>query len=127
MRQSEPSVYRKIATGEIPAVRLGGGRSALRIPASELEAWLFAPAGGPSVHSTASRSAAESAAQGESSSPPPAQVAAAAWVRGAMLGGSFVVRLDDPLDALDVVGMNESRAISLSLALSRLRALEGKP
>ena len=38
--QSKFSVYRKIAAGTIPAIRLGGGRSALRVRSSELERWL---------------------------------------------------------------------------------------
>ena len=38
--QSKFSVYRKIAAGVIPAVRLGDGRSALRIRESELREWL---------------------------------------------------------------------------------------
>jgi len=38
--QSKWSVYRKVAAGTIPAVRLGGGRSALRVREAELERWL---------------------------------------------------------------------------------------
>jgi excisionase family DNA binding protein len=38
--QSKFSVYRKIAAGVIPAVRLGDGRSALRVREAELERWL---------------------------------------------------------------------------------------
>ncbi|MBA2631080.1 MAG: helix-turn-helix domain-containing protein [Thermoleophilaceae bacterium] len=38
---SEPTVRRRIASGEIPAVRLStAGRGAVRIPADGLEAWL---------------------------------------------------------------------------------------
>jgi excisionase family DNA binding protein len=33
-------VYRRIQEGEIPAIRLGSGRAALRIPRAELEHWL---------------------------------------------------------------------------------------
>jgi excisionase family DNA binding protein len=36
-RQHPATIYRKIAAGEIPAVRLGEGLSALRIPRAELE------------------------------------------------------------------------------------------
>ncbi len=36
-RQHIATVYRKIHTGEIRAVRLGGGTSAWRIPRAELE------------------------------------------------------------------------------------------
>jgi excisionase family DNA binding protein len=39
------TIYRKIARGEIPAVRLGSESNAsLRVPADELERWLFAEA-----------------------------------------------------------------------------------
>lgn len=39
---SELTVRRRIATGEIPAVRLGAaGRAAVRIPEDALEAWLL--------------------------------------------------------------------------------------
>ena len=38
--QSKWSVYRKIAAGTIPAIRLGAGRSALRVREVELERWL---------------------------------------------------------------------------------------
>src|SRR4029453_9381615 len=39
-RQHPATIYRKVAAGEIPAVRLGDGLSALRIPRRELEARL---------------------------------------------------------------------------------------
>jgi excisionase family DNA binding protein len=39
-RQHPATVYRKIASGTIPSVRLGNGTSALRIPRAELEARL---------------------------------------------------------------------------------------
>jgi excisionase family DNA binding protein len=39
---SRRTVERKIAAGEIPALRLGGARSPLRIDEAELEAWLYA-------------------------------------------------------------------------------------
>jgi excisionase family DNA binding protein len=38
---SEPTVRRRIRAGEIPAVRLGGPGSAVRIPRAGLEAWLW--------------------------------------------------------------------------------------
>jgi excisionase family DNA binding protein len=41
LRQSERSVRRKVRSGEIPAVRLGGPGAPLRVPADELEAWLY--------------------------------------------------------------------------------------
>jgi excisionase family DNA binding protein len=40
--QSRWTVYRKIATGQLPAVRLGDGRSALRVSEASLERWLYA-------------------------------------------------------------------------------------
>ena len=43
LRLSKPSVYRKIAAGDIPALRLGNGVGPLRIPEDELEAWLYGP------------------------------------------------------------------------------------
>ncbi len=36
-KQHPATIYRKVAAGEIPAVRLGGGTSALRIPRAALE------------------------------------------------------------------------------------------
>jgi excisionase family DNA binding protein len=40
LRQDRATIYRKIAGGVIPAVRLDYGRGALRVPADELDAWL---------------------------------------------------------------------------------------
>lgn len=37
---SVPTVRRKIAAGELPAVQLGGPGTAIRIPHARLEAWL---------------------------------------------------------------------------------------
>lgn len=37
-RQHRATIYRKVAAGEIPSVRLGGESAALRIPRSALEA-----------------------------------------------------------------------------------------
>lgn len=40
--QSKSAIYRKIAAGEIPSVRLGStSRSPLRVPADALEEWLY--------------------------------------------------------------------------------------
>jgi excisionase family DNA binding protein len=39
-RQHVATIYRKIERGEIPAIRLGTGTSAVRIPRAELEARL---------------------------------------------------------------------------------------
>ncbi len=36
---SAPTVRRKISAGELPAIQLGGPRSAIRIRRDELEAW----------------------------------------------------------------------------------------
>jgi excisionase family DNA binding protein len=41
LRCSEPTVRRRIRAGEIPAVKLGEGRSAIRIDAGELAYWLY--------------------------------------------------------------------------------------
>jgi excisionase family DNA binding protein len=41
LRCSEPTVRRRIRTGEIPAVKLGQGRSAIRISRQALDAWLW--------------------------------------------------------------------------------------
>lgn len=38
---SEPTVRRRIRTGDLPAVQLGGERSGVRIPRDGLEAWLW--------------------------------------------------------------------------------------
>jgi excisionase family DNA binding protein len=38
--QHRGTVYRKVSTGTLPAVRLGAGHAALRVPADELERWL---------------------------------------------------------------------------------------
>jgi excisionase family DNA binding protein len=40
LRCSPPTVYGRIATGELPATRLGGDLAALRISERELAAWL---------------------------------------------------------------------------------------
>ena len=43
LRVSPPTVYRRIAAGELPAVRLGAGpRAPLRVDDQELRAWLYA-------------------------------------------------------------------------------------
>jgi excisionase family DNA binding protein len=45
---SELTIRRKIADGEIPAVRLSTtGRGAVRIPAADLDAWLRSVPAGP--------------------------------------------------------------------------------
>jgi excisionase family DNA binding protein len=36
-RQHPDTIYRKIATGEIPSMRLGGNRSAIRVDVAKLE------------------------------------------------------------------------------------------
>jgi excisionase family DNA binding protein len=38
---STPTVRRRIRSGELPAVQLGGKRCALRVDRAELEAWLY--------------------------------------------------------------------------------------
>jgi excisionase family DNA binding protein len=39
-RQHEVTIYRKIAAGEVPHVRLGDGHGAIRIPRAKLNALL---------------------------------------------------------------------------------------
>jgi excisionase family DNA binding protein len=40
-RTSKPTIYRLIAAGELPALRIGvDGHGPLRVPADELRAWL---------------------------------------------------------------------------------------
>ena len=46
LRCSEPTVRRRIHEGELPAHRLGEGRSGLRVRAGELETWLASHATG---------------------------------------------------------------------------------
>ncbi len=41
LRCSEPTVRRRIREGQIPAVKLGHGRSVIRIDAAELNNWLY--------------------------------------------------------------------------------------
>jgi excisionase family DNA binding protein len=38
---SAPTVRRKIAAGQLPAVQLGGPHSSIRVSRRELEAWLY--------------------------------------------------------------------------------------
>jgi excisionase family DNA binding protein len=39
--QHPATIYRKVHDGSLPAVRLGAGRAAIRIPRDELERWLY--------------------------------------------------------------------------------------
>jgi excisionase family DNA binding protein len=41
LRQSRASVYRKIANGTIPAVRLTDEHGPLRVPRAELVQWIY--------------------------------------------------------------------------------------
>jgi excisionase family DNA binding protein len=41
LRCSEPTVRRRIRDGDLPAVRLGGAGSPVRIPRAGLTAWLW--------------------------------------------------------------------------------------
>ncbi len=43
LRVSRPTVYRRIAEGSIPAVRIGERSGPLRIPENELREWLYRP------------------------------------------------------------------------------------
>jgi excisionase family DNA binding protein len=40
LRCSEPTIRRRVRSGELPAVRLGTGRAAIRIPRADLVRWL---------------------------------------------------------------------------------------
>ena len=41
-RVSKPTLYRRIAEGSVPAIRVGdGGRGPLRVPRVEFRAWLY--------------------------------------------------------------------------------------
>jgi excisionase family DNA binding protein len=40
LRVSRATAYRLISRGELPALRLGNGSGPIRVPQSELEAWL---------------------------------------------------------------------------------------
>jgi excisionase family DNA binding protein len=40
-RVSPQTVYRRVATGEIPALRVGDHSGPIRIPRDEFERWLF--------------------------------------------------------------------------------------
>jgi excisionase family DNA binding protein len=44
LRVSRLTVYRRIAKGQIPALRIGDERGPLRIPEDELSAWLYGEA-----------------------------------------------------------------------------------
>jgi len=41
-RQHPATIYKKVAAGEIPSVRLGRGRVAIPVPRAEFEQWLHA-------------------------------------------------------------------------------------
>ena len=41
LRVHEATVYRRVAEGSLPAVRVGEGFGPIRIAADELEAWLY--------------------------------------------------------------------------------------
>lgn len=40
---SKPTVYRRVAQGSLPALRVGDGYGPVRVDEDELEAWLYAP------------------------------------------------------------------------------------
>jgi excisionase family DNA binding protein len=46
LRVSPPTLYRRIAQGVLPAVRLGPGSGPLRIPVAELDEWVAARVAG---------------------------------------------------------------------------------
>jgi excisionase family DNA binding protein len=41
LRCSEPTVWRRIREGQLPAARLGGRGSPVRVPRAGLQAWLW--------------------------------------------------------------------------------------
>ena len=44
-RVSVPTLYRRVATGEVPAIRVGE-HGPIRVPREEFRAWLFESEGG---------------------------------------------------------------------------------
>jgi excisionase family DNA binding protein len=58
LRCSEPTIRRRIRDRELAAVKLGPGRSVIRIPRAALEAWLVS-------HSNPSGNSPEGSKQGE--------------------------------------------------------------
>jgi excisionase family DNA binding protein len=71
LRVSRLTVYRRIWDGTLSAVRVGNSApSPLRMPADELDAWLFSDAGATTAHDPAER--AETPQPGQSSSAAPA-------------------------------------------------------
>lgn len=40
LRLSRPTIYRMLAAGILPGVRVSGHRGAIRVPAAELDDWL---------------------------------------------------------------------------------------
>jgi len=42
---SKRTVQRKVYSGQLPALRLGGGHAPVRVDEAELEAWLYSEAG----------------------------------------------------------------------------------
>jgi excisionase family DNA binding protein len=42
-RVSNLTMYRRVWSGQVPAIRVGEGRSAIRIPRADFERWLFGP------------------------------------------------------------------------------------
>ena len=61
LRQSERTVRDKIASGSLPAIRIGDGpRAPIRVESDELDAWLHGSARRPQVGGEAFSSAASS-------------------------------------------------------------------
>jgi excisionase family DNA binding protein len=71
LRQSERSIRRKVTTGELPAIRLGGPGSPLRFDSRQLEGWLRANQASPvsvdGLHQEQLRAGAASAERHETS------------------------------------------------------------
>ncbi|HYT52869.1 MAG TPA: helix-turn-helix domain-containing protein [Gaiellaceae bacterium] len=64
LRCSRHSVYRRIADGSIPAVRLGEEHGPLRVPSDELDHWLFGVAASRHDEGSAAGFVASSRSQG---------------------------------------------------------------
>jgi excisionase family DNA binding protein len=66
LRQAETTVRRKIAEGEIPAVKIGAGpRAPIRVPLEEFQAWLFASDSQSSARATDAASPSPRSGLGE--------------------------------------------------------------
>jgi excisionase family DNA binding protein len=63
--QHPATIYRKIHQGEIPSVRLGSGRAAIRVPRAEFERWLHASDSRPDSGAAAAPPSSQGGFEGE--------------------------------------------------------------